>query len=173
MSFLKKGTAFEVQISTTLENLLGRGCYTLPNMWIYSDTLGRKTEIDRLLLTPWGAYCIEAKSFNSRLQGDLGDKQWMGWSGKYEKAIFNPIVQNLEHVRSLRNNIRRTGGLLFPVKNVIVVPDGCQVESNVDYMIYSFSQLLSMVIADRAGSVVKLDMRQVIDSISNIEGIEV
>src|SRR5690554_4374070 len=106
-SALIKGTVFELNVSRKLSEL--SRCMFLSNFKVYSHYLGKYTEIDRLLFTPWDIYCIEAKSFNTSLEGKFNDNSWIGRSGRRSTTIYNPVFQNFEHIRSLNSALRGVG----------------------------------------------------------------
>jgi hypothetical protein len=164
---IKKGTAFEVQISSVLSSLKNKGCFMLPNLRIHSSFLKTTTEIDRLFITPWNIYCIEAKSFNSELQGRLSDVDWYGRSGTFTTKIFNPVTQNFEHIRSLNNNLRRANKKALEMTNVVVVPDSCNINTDVE-LVYNFSSFIDSVVSDSFKGV-RLNVQEVIDSISAVK----
>jgi len=123
-----KGTAFEIEVSITLSNL--QGFVEVRNLQVYSHFLKKPTEIDRLILSPWGLFSIEAKSFTNYLRGEYEDKNWVGTTGQTNTVIFNPVVQNYEHIRSLKNALCPIIGEYVRIENLVVAPDSCNIISN-------------------------------------------
>lgn len=163
-----KGTKFEVLVSTTLlHSFKSKGVTFLSNLKIYSHYLQRPTEIDRLFITPWKIYSLEAKSYSTGLFGNITDPFWLGLTGRAQTKVYNPVTQNFEHIRSLNNNIRRARRKPFKIENIVVVPDGCRIESDYDKVL-TLSQLLDMVLSDSYGQK-EIDVSEVIESISRIE----
>lgn len=156
-----KGAAFEVEISNKLAHL--KGCTCLSNVRVYSAFLGKMTEIDRLLITPWGLYCIEAKSFNTEISGRFEDTDWSGWSGKYETWIYNPVFQNFEHIRSLNNNLRKMRKKVVKLDNVVIVPDSCKISSDTN-LVMNLSAFMDKLLLDSCNKD-KINLPEVIDSL--------
>ena len=140
-----KGRVFEIDLTTKLNQF--EGCTLYSNFWIYSHRLRNKTEIDKLLVTPWGIYCIEAKSFDTALEGSFSDKFWVGWTGRKPTTIINPVFQNLEHCRALNALIRRKGQKPITLRNYVVVPDTCVIKTNCGNVV-SVSRLLEILVSN-------------------------
>lgn len=77
------------------------------NLKIYAPQLHKITEIDVLVITKWALYSIEVKRVRNRLIGSYSDRYWKTVSGRYQKHIYNPIIQNLMHTRALKSNLRK------------------------------------------------------------------
>lgn len=159
-----KGTEFEVELSTRLRNI--PNVKVLANIELYSHSINDNTEIDRLIITPHRIYCAEAKSFNTELSGYFVDRDWYGYSGRYERKIFNPILQNIQHIRTLRNAFRRKGYAPPLIENVVVIPDYCRVNSDCDN-IYEISAFVDKLIYDSC-TIAEIDMSTVLTQLRKI-----
>jgi hypothetical protein len=140
-----KGALFEIEVSSRLKSL--PKCVVIPNFKMYSFYLKKVTEIDRLLVTPWAAYAIEAKSFTAVLDGNISDQFWYGRSHATPSKIFSPVLQNFEHIRSLNANFRWHSLPFLKFENVIVVPDSCRIKSNYKNA-FNLSRFLDQVTSD-------------------------
>lgn len=96
----------------------------LTNIKIYAPQLNKLTEIDVLVVTEWAVYSIEAKRVRNRLMGKYSDRYWKTVSGRYQKHIYNPIVQNLMHTRALKSALRKVNSILINVIPLWCKPDG-------------------------------------------------
>ena len=139
---LMRGYSFESSVYRNLKYLLGDEMKFIRNMKIYSYKLKRFTEIDLVVIAPYGIYCIEAKAFRTSLSGNIGDNMWLGKTGMKATRVYNTFIQNNEHIRSLRNGLRNIGVFKPPMfNNIICVPDTCRASS--DFRdIYTMSQLI-------------------------------
>jgi hypothetical protein len=138
-----KGTAFEIELSIVMSSI--EGVKIIPNLTVYSKRLGRDTEIDRLLIYPWGIFSVEAKSFNTALHGSLVDHSWVGVTGRKTTTIYNPIMQNYEHIRSLNNMFYKLTRQYLPLENIVVIPDGCRANTDSD-KVYNLSSFRDMLV---------------------------
>ena len=66
------------------------------------------TEIDILLVTQKGFFVIESKNYSGRIYGNESDENWTVYYPNGTKyKLYNPIKQNLTHIRVLRQYFRR------------------------------------------------------------------
>ena len=69
------------------------------------------TEIDRIILTPYGLYCIEDKDCQGIIFGDKKTKNWTQCTYRSRVPLYNPIRQNYKHECALRNLLGDDFGL--------------------------------------------------------------
>jgi hypothetical protein len=124
---LLKGTSFEMELGKYIK---GDSFRLFSNVSIYSYKLRKYTEIDNLVITPWRLYSVESKSFSSYLKGEIGDYQWLGITGRTTTPVYNPVMQNFEHIRSLNSSYFRKYNEFLDVENYVVIPDTCKGISN-------------------------------------------
>lgn len=101
--------------------------YILQNV-ILEYAPGRTTEIDIVCLTRKGIYVVEMKNYKGKITGDEGDYQWIQEVGYKEKRFFpfyNPVKQNLTHIRTLQRYVKP------PIYNWVLF--GHNAELNVTY----------------------------------------
>lgn len=142
---LMKGTMFEIELSLHFKDEEDVVC--LPNVEFYSRYLGRPTEVDRILITPNATYFVEQKAYNSVLRGNFEDEYWIGMTGRTLRKLYNPIMQNFEHIRSARNQLYRRMKKKIPIENYVVVPDSCKVEHETPFVL-NISNFLDKVWMD-------------------------
>lgn len=146
ISGIVKGTTFEVELAINLHSL--DDVRVIPNLGVFSPYLGRDTEIDLLVLSPWGIYCLEAKSFNTGLMGSLEDDFWAGVTGRKVTRIYNPVMQNFEHIRCLKRRVKEVTGKFIDVDNYVVVPDSCKISTDVRHMVLNLTELMDKLVSD-------------------------
>lgn len=124
------GEAFELQILNLLRMKFPTSLF-FHNVEIYSDYLGKDTQIDLIMLTDAGVYIIEAKNWVGFIRGNYNDKYWQGRSrSQNTMQVFNPVNQNDIHIRALRNALRCKGVNPPIFINTVVVPDGTAIQSS-------------------------------------------
>lgn len=64
---------------------------------------GKTTQIDHILLSPYGIFVIETKNYKGVIRGNADDQKWKQVLGKNTYEIYNPIMQNETHVRVVKN----------------------------------------------------------------------
>lgn len=84
---------------------------------IYNDIIigGKEkgAQIDHLVLSPYGVFCIETKNMKGTIIGREEDNDWIqikiGQGGKkYEKKFYNPCKQSRGHVNAVKSILRHS-----------------------------------------------------------------
>lgn len=165
MSDALKGTAFEIEVTVKLMAI--EGVNVLSNLWVYSETLDKPTEIDRLIIAPWGLYCVEVKSFNSALIGTFNERMWVGRSWKRSTKIYSPVFQNFEHIRSLNNNLRKRKQKPLKMQNIVVVPDSCKIMHDTN-MVMGLSQFCDKLLSDSIIYNKSVNVKEILSSLRKV-----
>lgn len=102
---------------------------TLNNKYIvYNDIIigGKEkgAQIDHLVLSPYGIFCIETKNMKGIITGKEEDKEWtqikvMQGGKKSEKKFYNPCKQSRGHVNAVKNILRHSDFMNTPVYSVV------------------------------------------------------
>lgn len=138
----------------------------LKNIFVESRRLERHTEVDIILITDYKIYCIECKAFRTLIEGKMGETLWIGKTGKYFTRIFNPYLQNTEHVRCVKRHLRYNGYHLDTVDSYVVVRNDCKI--NTDYRnVVTIGQLASIL--KRENVINKFRNKEVINRLELVE----
>ena len=74
--------------------------------FIFNDLLfesnGRSTQIDHIIVSPYGVFVIETKGYKGWILGGENSEYWTQIIYKSRHQFYNPIKQNEGHVRFLR-----------------------------------------------------------------------
>ena len=98
----------EARVARKLESLRRKNKeYHLFNNIILKTPDGT-TQIDHLLISPYGVFVIETKNFKGWIFGDAHQKKWtQSLFGPYHSSIKyqfqNPIRQNYKHVKAVQD----------------------------------------------------------------------
>ena len=94
-----KGRFSESLVSNKMEKLPDEYC-------IFNDLLfesnGRSTQIDHVVVSPYGVFVIETKGYKGWIMGGENSEYWTQVIYKGKHQFYNPIKQNDGHVRFLR-----------------------------------------------------------------------
>lgn len=161
------GERFEEFIVDSIHSELDTEHYICQNVRLYSNTLKRSTQIDILVVTPIRIYCIEAKRFRTCLRGSVNDVMWTGNSGTYYTKIFNPVLQNTEHIRCLKREMRRLGCVTPKIENIVCVPNGCEVNTDVSNVI-TLGTLISVMENDLIRNPSKVQVNKIAEILKRI-----
>lgn len=85
------------------------------------------TQIDHVLVSRKGIFCIETKSSNGNIYGRSRSEDWKQYVGNSGKpySLYSPFRQNYHHVKSLEMLLR--GKLRAPVHSYIAFPNAKKV----------------------------------------------
>lgn len=99
------------------------------NYLVYNDIIigGKEkgAQIDHLVLSPYGLFCIETKNMKGTIIGKERDNNWVqkkiGQGGKtFEKQFYNPCKQSHGHVNAIKNLLRHKDFENIWVQSVVV-----------------------------------------------------
>lgn len=100
---LKKGEKLERDIFQSLESLEGHK-KVMKNIYI-PKSKGDTTEIDVLLIHTSGIYVFESKDYSGWIFGNEKDYKWTQVFKKQKIRFYNPIKQNMTHIKALQHNL--------------------------------------------------------------------
>jgi len=96
-----KGRLGESKVNVGTGLLLDRGVYRL----IKNVTLpvgDGTTQIDQLVVSPYGIFVIETKNMKGWIFGDPYQPQWTQQIYRYKERFQNPLRQNYKHVKAVQ-----------------------------------------------------------------------
>lgn len=77
---------------------------------------GRTTQIDHIVVSPYGIFVIETKNYSGWIFGSERQKNWTQTIYKKKSKFYNPILQNESHVNALKHYL----GQDLPMISMIV-----------------------------------------------------
>ncbi|WP_163713755.1 nuclease-related domain-containing protein [Mangrovibacterium lignilyticum] len=90
---------------------------------------GDFSQIDVVVMTEIGIIVFEVKEYSGWLFGTGNQRQWtqvLGY-GREKYRIYNPILQNNNHIRALKNKL--TGSEDIPIYSVVVFYGNCELKA--------------------------------------------
>lgn len=98
----RKGEIGEYKIDIQLDQL-PKECRYLSDLLVKNPRAkSGYSQIDHVVLTPYGIFAIETKNYQGIIYGGKGQKTWLV-NGKFK--IMNPFVQNYGHIKALTSFI--------------------------------------------------------------------
>lgn len=95
-----KGALGENAVSIVLRQLCKQDYKIIHNVTLFNN--GYKTQIDHIIVSSYGVFVIETKNFKGWILGGEHSKYWTQVIYKRRHKMYNPILQNYGHVKSLR-----------------------------------------------------------------------
>jgi len=103
--------------------------YLLLNTYIPKDCLN-KTEIDIIMIHESGFYIIESKNYSGWIFGKLNSSKWTQTlptnDGINKEHFYNPIHQNINHIKYLKRFLNLTNEI--PFYSFIVFSNRCELK---------------------------------------------
>lgn len=93
------------------ERLVNDKLLQLPDEYVLFYNLlfesnGRSTQIDHIVVSPYGVFVIETKGYKGWILGGEDSEYWTQVIFKSKHQLYNPIKQNESHVRFLRHLLK-------------------------------------------------------------------
>ena len=107
-----KGKFGEFAVSVHVKLYLNKEQYILLNDCTFLDEQNQTTQIDHILLSPFGIFVVETKNYKGWIFGGERQKMWTQKIYKQSYKFQNPLHQNYKHQKVLQQ-----------ILNDIVEPD--------------------------------------------------
>ena len=86
-------------------NRLPKKEYFIINDFMFRKANGNTTQIDHLVVSPYGIFVIETKNIYGYIHGSDNSQLWRSNWRNRDLSFDNPILQNEAHIRALREQI--------------------------------------------------------------------
>lgn len=108
-SNISKGLKGEIQVRRALNKLNKR--YVILNDILLRSSLApsKTTQIDHIVVSPYGIFVIETKNFGGLIIGDSEDYKWIQVTSNWRGTFNSPIMQNRLHIDSVTKLIPGAG----------------------------------------------------------------
>ncbi|MEA1936704.1 MAG: nuclease-related domain-containing protein, partial [Patescibacteria group bacterium] len=64
------------------------------------------TQLDHVVISNYGIFCIETKSYKGWIFGNANDKYWTQVIYKHKERFYNPLRQNYAHTKAVEELIK-------------------------------------------------------------------
>lgn len=89
---------------------------------VYLPLYDETTQIDHILIAPFGVMAIETKNWAGSIYGNPAEEKWLQVLGDDRNYHYNPLLQNKTHVDNLRHLFRKENIYRVNVEGVVVFP---------------------------------------------------
>ena len=138
----RKGRAGERKVNRKLAKVIGK----LHGFKFFHDVTLRTpdgtTQIDHILLSPYGIFVIETKNLTGWIYGDERKKRWTQVVYKNKSTFQNPLHQNYKHVMAVQNLL---GVNKWSVFNVVVFAGDAKFKTEMPYNVIRLKKLVGFV----------------------------
>lgn len=116
-----KGKLGERFVSKKLLKLDPQFYRVLADLMLPSDGNSTATQIDRVVVSNFGIFCIETKSYRGWIFGDEKSTYWTQVIYRHKERFYNPLRQNFGHIKAIEKLLGQ-GRLKSPIRSFIVFP---------------------------------------------------
>ena len=93
-----KGKCGELFVGNRLKSALDPELYRILNNILIPDGSGGTTQIDHVILSPFGIFVVETKNMKGWIFGDRNSCMWMQQIYQCKNQFQNPFFQNYKHI---------------------------------------------------------------------------
>lgn len=113
----------EFAVAAHVKLYLDQACYTLLNDCTLPDEQNQTTQIDHILLSPFGIFVIETKNYKGWIFGSQHQKTWTQKIYKKSFKFQNPLHQNYKHQKVLEDILSDILEPQFIHSLIVFMPD--------------------------------------------------
>lgn len=114
--------------------------YIIFNNLLFAS-LNKSTQIDHLVISPYGIFVIETKGHHGLITGNENEAYWTQHLNSNKYKLYNPVLQNQSHVNATSFHLHVDKSLITS----IVVFTNATVKVKTASNILTLSQLLSFI----------------------------
>ena len=96
-----KGKLGEKDVSRKLLELDSEHYKVLDDLMLPSRGNTNTTQIDHIVVSDFGIFCIETKSYSGWIFGHAQQQHWTQVIYRYKKKFYNPLRQNYAHIKAV------------------------------------------------------------------------
>lgn len=134
------------------------------------------TQIDHIVVSPYGIFVIETKNYKGWIFGHenseewkqclLGKKRFWGWSSEQYK-LMNPIRQNAAHARAVKTILKEVGN--FAIIPMVVFSNSAELKiTTPNHIVINWCNLRSAIKSYKYQCISEEDIQRIISKISSV-----
>lgn len=163
-----RGKIGENKVSEVLETLPQK--YHIINNVIIPDQkdISNKdytTQIDHLIVSPFGIFVIETKNYSGWIFGAENTKRWKETFPTESHFFYNPIKQNWGHTYALAERLQLNVRYFKPI---VVFSDGCELHVEATTPVVYMSQLVELILNYTQVILSEKEIALILSKISNL-----
>ncbi|MGI5958019.1 MAG: nuclease-related domain-containing protein [Massiliimalia sp.] len=158
----KKG---EKRVSQVLASIARSKHYKVINN-LYLPLYDSTTEIDHIVIGPFGAVVIESKAYNGEIYGTQKEKEWTQMIGDKKNKFYNPLLQNKTHIDCIHHILIKNNVYRVDLESLVVFSgDKCEVNVPHNLPVISLSELKKYFNKSKFKQDKKIDVQKVYDTL--------
>lgn len=133
----------EQAVTSSLKSLDMKSYVVFENLILPSRGNTPHTEIDQVVVSPYGIFCIETKSHQGAIYGFKSNVKWKQYLGGKEFDMINPLRQNYKHTSAIEDLLG--SNLKSKIHSYIVFPNARSVKIDGEYVNCSISEVMRKI----------------------------
>ena len=102
-----KGDIGEIAVASMLKELDRKKYIKLHDIKLINPSQKTKTtQIDHLVVSTYGIFCIETKAYKGKIYGGEFSKEWTQYLSNSQHKFMNPLFQNYGHIKAVESIIK-------------------------------------------------------------------
>lgn len=97
----REGEKGEMMVRDVVKSLPSDRYVVLHDVWLPMDD-GGETQIDHVIVSPYGIFIIETKNWKGTIYADEKSRVWTKYNCGQKMCLKNPTHQNFKHIVSIR-----------------------------------------------------------------------
>lgn len=114
------GRRVEMLVSRKLHKLNPAHYRIINDLMLPSNGNSATTQIDHVVVSNYGIFCIETKAYKGWIFGNAHQNQWTQVIYRYKQRFYNPLRQNFAHLKAIEHLLGWR--LKKPVVSLVVFP---------------------------------------------------
>jgi len=110
---------------------------------IVLEVAGKTTQIDHIVVSDFGVFVIETKNYKGWILGGENSEYWTQVLFKRKEKFYNPIRQNLGHIRALKSCLNEYHNLKYI--SIIVFSSKADIKVNTNTEVVYSHQLIKTI----------------------------
>lgn len=113
--------------------------YIVINDLLLPSSHGRTSQIDHVVVSTRGIFVIETKNHAGRISGGEHAQYWQQHLSSQSRSLYNPLLQNRSHLRTIRRILPKMDAQLF--SSMVVFTEAWRLDINAEDLIIERSLL--------------------------------
>ena len=157
-----KGHLGEEIVKFKLSQLRPKELYKVLNDVYLPIEGGGTTQIDHIVVSPFGVFVVETKNFSGWIFADGNSSTWTQVLGNTKNQFQNPIRQNYLHLRSIVDDLGLPEHLLH---GVVAFADDCEFKTQRPEGVVYFNELNSYIAKFTERAIKDDDVEEIVKTI--------
>ena len=128
---------------------------------------GSTTQIDHVIVSPFGVFVIETKTYKGWIFGNPRDAQWTQVLHRRKSRFQNPLRQNFLHVQRL---VGLTGLLADVVHSVVAFSGEATFKTNLPPEVMHFADVADYILSFKSKTIPQDDVEGIVATIVRLDG---